>query len=121
MSLDKVYALNTSKHGAFKTDAVYCSEHGISRRQHSRTVRKWLNHQSIGEWYDVSFSVNQNYKYAKSNNIKVSLNTLKIFCIENGIDMHPDMKPIEEWYNEKQSVKQNLEWAKGKGIKVSQT
>lgn len=64
MSLDEVYALKPSKHGVFKTDAVYCAEHGISRRKHSRTVRKWLNQQSIGEWYDASISVNLNYKFA---------------------------------------------------------
>jgi hypothetical protein len=105
MKMDDIYALNSSKHGAFKTDAVYCAEHGISRRQHSRTVRKMLNYQCIGEWYDVSKSVNQNYKYAQTQKIKVSLNTLKNFCVENDIDMYPNKKPISEWYDVQLSVK----------------
>lgn len=121
MSLDEIYSLNPSKHGAFKTDAIYCQLHGVSRRQHSMTIRKLLNYQSIGEWYDVSMSVNQNHKFAKENGIKVSLNTLKNFCRENSVDMHPDTKPIEKWYDETQSVKKNLEWAKENEIKVSQT
>jgi hypothetical protein len=105
MGIDDVYKLNTSKHGTFKTDAVYCSEHGLSRRSHSRTVRKWLNYQNIGGWYDVSKSVNWNYKYAQANDIKTGLNTLKDFCWENGIDMHPERKPIGDWYDETLSVK----------------
>ena len=105
MNMNDVCALYPSKHGTFKTDAVYCSEHGVSRRSHSRTVRKWLNHQSIGEWYDVSKSVNWNYKYAQANDIKTGLNTLKDFCWENGIDMHPERKPIGDWYDETLSVK----------------
>ena len=121
MNMDEIYSLYPSKHGAFKTDAVYCQLHGVSRRQHSMKVRKMLNHQSIGEWYDVSISVNQNHKFAKGNGIKVSLNTLKNFCRDNAIDMHPDTKPIEKWYDETQSVKKNLEWAKEHEIKVSQT
>ncbi len=32
MSINDVYALNPSKHGTFKTDAIYCTEHGVSRR-----------------------------------------------------------------------------------------
>ena len=80
-----------------------------------------MNYQSIGEWYDVSVSVNQNYRYAMANDIKVSLNTLKNFCVENNIDQHPELKSVEEWYNTKLSVKDNLEWAGEHGIKVSQT
>ena len=105
MNMNEIYALHPSKHGIFKTDAVYCSEHGLSRRSHSRTVRKWLNYQNIGGWYDVSKSVNWNYKYAQANDIKTSLNTLKDFCWENGIDMHPERKPIGDWYDETLSVK----------------
>ncbi len=119
MKLEDIHALNPSKHGVFKTDAVYCAEHNVSRRQHSRTVRKMLNYQSIGEWYDISKSVNYNYKYARAHFIKVSLNTLKNFCKENNIDMYPDRIPISEWYDEKLSVKQNLERAMELGVTVS--
>ena len=121
MRMDEVYSLNPSKHGTFKTDAIFCQEHGVSRKQYCMVVRKILNYQSIGEWYDVSMSVSHNYKYAKSNGIKVSLNTLNNFCRDNSIDMYPSMKPIKEWYDVSLSVKKNLELAKNQGIKVSQT
>ncbi len=121
MEIEDVYALNPSKHGAFKTDADYCIGHGIPRKKHAIIVRKWLNHQSIREWYDTSMSINDNYKYAKANDIKVCLNTLKDFCSENEINMYPMNKPVEEWYDTTLSVRQNLEWAREQGIKISQT
>ncbi len=120
MRLDDIYVLKPSQHGKYKTDPDYCRLHGITRRQHSRTVRKWLNYESIGDWYDVGTSVNDNYRYAKENGIKVSLNTLKRFCTENKIDLHPEKRAIGEWYNVNLSVRKNLEWAKEHGIKVSQ-
>lgn len=121
MKLEDIYALKSSRHGGFITDPVYCAEHGISRKQHARTVRKKLHYKSIGEWYDLSVSVNENCNWAKENGIKISLNTLKNFCWDNDIDLYPNRKPITEWYDETLSVKQNLEWAHEHGIKVSQS
>lgn len=40
MTLEDIRSLKSSQHGGFKTDPVYCAEHGISRKQHARTVRK---------------------------------------------------------------------------------
>ncbi len=47
MDLEEVHALKPSRHGQFQTDPNYCALHGITRRKHSRTVRKWLNYISI--------------------------------------------------------------------------
>jgi hypothetical protein len=122
MSLEEVDArISNSRHGKFSTDPVWCALNSVTRKKHSRTVAKWLNYESIGEWYDVRISVAENLKYAKENGIKTSRMTLVRFCKENGIDTNPKHKPIDEWYDETKSVKQNLEWAKEHGIKVSQT
>lgn len=62
-------------------------EMGISARAAANKARGELNHAKIGEWYDTSQSVGKNLKFAKENNIKVCRNTLKKFCVENGISI----------------------------------
>lgn len=57
--------INSSKHGKFQTDPMWCILHNVSRSKHSRTVAKWLNYQSIGEWYDVAISVTENLRFAE--------------------------------------------------------
>ena len=76
-------------------------EMGISPRAAANKARGELNHAKIGEWYDVSISVGKNLKFAKENDIKVCRNTLKRFCMENGIN--PKGEAIKE-----EEIKNNI-------------
>lgn len=74
----------------FIVDKEYWSEKGINPNQAKMIVRKQMNHQEIGSWYDCSLSVKDNLVWAKENNIKVSQRTLYNFCKENDINTNPN-------------------------------
>jgi len=74
----------------FMIDKKYWSEKGINANQAKNIVRKQLNYESIGSWYDCLKSVKENLIWAKDNNIKVSRRTLYNFCKDNMIDTNPN-------------------------------
>lgn len=82
LPMDKMNVLSPTKHGKFTTSKKYCIEHNLKRISYARKVQKDLNYQSIGEWYDLDKTVSENYNFAKQNDIKVGLTTLKKFCKE---------------------------------------
>ena len=72
--------LEPTKHGKFTTSKEYCIEHNLKRKSYARIIQKDLNYQSIGEWYDLNKTISENYEYAKQNDIKVCISTLRRFC-----------------------------------------
>lgn len=109
--LSYIDRIEPSQHGKFTTSKEYCVKHNLKRRSYSRKVQRELNYQSIGEWYDLGLSVSENLAYARQNNIKVSLSTLKNFCKDNEIDPNPRYKPVESWYDSALSVSANYQYA----------
>lgn len=119
LAAEEFEKIKNIKHARFKTDRIWCLENNITRRSYSRQVVKKLNFEKIGSWYDTSKSMVENYKWAQSNQIKVSKSTLRRFCDENQISTSPGKHAIKEWYDENLSVKANLDYAEKMGIKVS--
>lgn len=113
--------INPSKHGVYKVDKDYCRRNNVTARQHARRVKKIINEQSIGEWYDCGLSVSENLKYANDNGIKVSRSTLKRFCANNGISTNPRHIAIGEWYDSALTLHENLRYAQSNNIKVSRS
>lgn len=74
----------------FMIDKKYWSEKGINANQAKNIVRKQLNYESIGSWYDCLKSVKENLIWAKENNIKVSMKTLYRFCKDNEVSTNPN-------------------------------
>ena len=73
----------------------------------------------IKKWYDPNKSVSDNLEYAKQNGIKISLSTLRKYCLHNNINLNPNKVEISKWYNPNLSVKDNYNFAINNGIKVS--
>lgn len=82
-----IKSYNTKK---FMVDKKYWSEKGINANQAKNIVRKQLNYESIGSWYDCLKSVKENLIWAKENNIKVSMKTLYRFCKDNEVSTNPN-------------------------------
>lgn len=74
----------------FMIDKKYWSEKGINANQAKNIVRKQLNYESIGSWYNCLKSVKENLIWANDNKIKVSRRTLYNFCKDNMIDTNPN-------------------------------
>ena len=84
----------------FMIDKKYWSEKGINANQAKNIVRKQLNYESIGSWYDCLKSVKENLIWAKDNNIKVSRRTLYNFCKDNMIDTNPNKGVVKKVTND---------------------
>ena len=107
-----------TKHGLFTTSKEYCKLNGLNRISYSRTIMQGLHYDEIKKWYDPNKSVSDNLEYAKQNGIKISLSTLRKYCLHNNINLNPNKVEISKWYNPNLSVKDNYNFAINNGIKV---
>lgn len=88
------YEMVLKKKPKFRTDNVFCRENQIKPNALKMMVRRKLNFEDIGQWYDIAKSVKDNLKFAEDNNIKVCRATLYNFCSANGIN--PKGEPMGE-------------------------
>ena len=119
------------KHPKFKIDKAYWREQGITPRQAANIVRGMLKSQEIGSMYDFNLTDAENVKIMKDNGLSVSINTLRRWRRENGIEktnkknnIHKKEKQmkqdiIKDYYNPQLTDGQNVKLMNENGIKVS--
>ena len=119
------------KHPKFKVDKSYWAERGITARQAANIVRGMLKSQEIGSMYDLNLSDAENIKVMKDYGLSVSINTLRRWRRENGIEKtnkknntHKKEKQIKQdiikdYYNPQLTDEQNVKLMNEKGLTIS--
>lgn len=78
----KPYALNPTKHGAFKVNKEYWARLGKTPNQASKIIRGILNRRRVFSLYNPAMSIKDNLEYLHTQGVKVSYKTLRRMVTE---------------------------------------